>query len=98
MTMADLELHEYIKFVKDQIAKSETEKPEKGFWIGAESLEITFQTKTEIGKEGGIKILVLSAGEEKKDEVTQTIKVNFVASNIELRKASIDFLGSSRDR
>lgn len=72
-----VELNEYIKFIKNEIKKSETEKPKEGFWIGAQSLEMTFETTTEISKEGGLKIYVLSAEGKKKEQLVQTVKITF---------------------
>ena len=73
-----VELHEYIKFVKDEVKKSEDPKPERGFWIGAQSLEITFQTVTEVDKKGGLKIFLLSMEGKKKEQKVQTVKINLV--------------------
>lgn len=72
-----VELNEYIKFIKSEIEKSETEKPRKGFWIGAQTLEMTFQTTTEIDKVGGLKIYVLSVEGKKKEQLVQTVKITF---------------------
>lgn len=79
----DVELNEFIKYVKKQVEKSEDPKPEKGFWIGAQSLEITFQTITEVDKKGGFRIYLLSAEGEKKDKTVQTVKINLVTQNFE---------------
>jgi len=46
-----VELNEFIRFVKEEVRNSEDPKPENGFWTGAQSLEITFETVTEIKKE-----------------------------------------------
>jgi hypothetical protein len=73
-----VELNEYIKFIKDEVKKSETEKPKEGFWIGAQTLEMTFETTTEISKEGGLKIYVLSAEGKKKEQLVQTVKITFI--------------------
>lgn len=73
-----VELHDYIKFIKDEVRKSEENKPEEGFWIGAQSLEMTFQTTTEVSKEGGLKIYVVSAEGKKKQQIIQTVKISFV--------------------
>jgi hypothetical protein len=80
---SDVELNEFIKYVKKQVEKSEDPKPEKGFWIGAQSLEITFQTITEVDKKGGFRIYLLSAEGEKKDKTVQTVKINLVTQNFE---------------
>jgi len=63
-----VELHEFIKFIKEEVKKSEDPKPEEGFWIDAQSLEITFQTITEVDKKGGLRIFLLSAEGEKKEK------------------------------
>ena len=73
-----VELNEYIRFIKDEVKKSESEKPNEGFWIGAISLEMTFQTTTEISKEGGLKIYVLSAEGKAKTQISQTVRISFV--------------------
>lgn len=83
-----VELHEYIKFIKDEVKKSEDEKPKEGFWIGAQSLEITFQTTTEVSKEAGLKIYVLSAKGEKIRQTIQTVKINLTTQ--EFRPKSVD--------
>ena len=76
--MSDVELHEYIRFVKNEVQKSENIKPEIGFWIGAQSMEITFETVTETRKGGGLKIYLLSAEGEKKNKSVQRVKISFV--------------------
>lgn len=76
-----VELHEYIKFIKNEVKKSEDEKPKEGFWIGAQSLEITFQTTTEVSKEAGLKIYVLSAKGEKIQQTVQTVKINLATQD-----------------
>lgn len=76
-----MELHEFIKFVKSEVKKSEDPKPEKGFWIGAQSLEITFETVTEVDKRGGLKIYLLSAEGEQKKKTVQTVKVNLITQD-----------------
>jgi hypothetical protein len=83
-----VELHEYIKFIKNEVKKSEDEKPKEGFWIGAQSLEITFQTTTEVSKEAGLKIYVLSAKGEKIQQTIQTVKINLTTQ--EFRPKSVD--------
>ena len=83
-----VELHEYIKFIKDEVKKSENDKPKEGFWIGAQSLEITFKTTTEVSKEGGLKIYFLSAKGEKKQQTIQTVKINLITQ--EFRPKSVD--------
>jgi hypothetical protein len=66
--LSNVELHDFIKFIKEEIGKSEQMKPEIGFWIGAQSMEMSFETVTEVNKKGGLKIYLLSAeGEQKKD-------------------------------
>ena len=77
-----VELNDYIKFIKNEVKKSETEKPKEGFWMGAESLEITFETTTEVSKEGGLKIYILSAKGETKNKLVQTVKINFVTQEV----------------
>ena len=91
-----VELHEYIKFIKNEVKKSEDEKPKEGFWIGAQSLEITFQTTTEVSKEAGLKIYILSAKGEKVQQTVQTVKINLATQ--EFRPKSVDgfVLGSKR--
>jgi hypothetical protein len=81
--LSNVELHDFIKFIKEEVKKSETEKPEKGFWIGAQSLEMTFETVTEVNKKGGLKIYLLSAEREKKQKSVQTVKINFVTQAFE---------------
>jgi hypothetical protein len=83
-----VELHEYIKFIKNEVKKSEDEKPKEGFWIGAQSLEITFQTTTEVSKEAGLKIYILSTKGEKIQQTVQTVKINLATQ--EFRPKSID--------
>jgi hypothetical protein len=83
-----VELHEYIKFIKAEVKKSEDEKPKEGFWIGAQSLEISFQTTTEVSKEGGLKIYFLSAKGEKIQQEIQTVKINLITQ--EFRPKSVD--------
>jgi len=82
-----VELHEYIRFVKNEVKKSEDEKPKEGFWIGAQSLEITFQTTTEVSKEAGLKIYILSAKGEKIQQTVQTVKINLTTQ--EFRPKSV---------
>lgn len=74
----NVELHEFIKYVKREVEKSEDTKPEKGFWIGAQSLEITFETTTEVDKRGGLKIFLVSAEGEKKNKTIQTVKIHLI--------------------
>jgi hypothetical protein len=83
-----VELYEYIKFIKDEVKKSENEKPKEGFWIGAQSLEIIFQTTTEVSKEAGLKIYLLSAKGEKAQQTVQTVKINLTTQ--EFRPKSVD--------
>ena len=73
-----VELHEYIKFIKEEVKKSEDPRPDIGFWIGAQSLEITFETTTEVDKKGGLRIYFLSAEGEKKKRLVQTVKITLV--------------------
>ena len=80
--MSNVELHDYIKFIKEEIQKSEGAKPEIGFWIGAQSLEMSFETVTEVDKKGGLKIYLLSAEGEQRKKTVQTVKINFVIQNI----------------
>ena len=80
-----MELHEFIKYVKKEVEKSEDPKPEKGFWIGAQSLEITFQTITEIDKKSGLKIFLLSAEAKKQDKTIQTVKIQLVTQDFKPR-------------
>lgn len=77
----NVELHEFIKFVKSEVKKSEDPKPKEGFWIGSQSLEITFETVTEIDKRGGLKIYLLSAEGEKKKKTIQKVKVNLTTQD-----------------
>ena len=79
----NVELHEFIKYIKAEINKSEDPKPELGFWMGVQSLEITFQTITEVGARGGLKIFVLSAEGEKQEKTVQTVKINLVTQSFE---------------
>lgn len=81
----NVELSEFIKFVKKEVEKSEDPKPKKGFWIGAQGLEITFETITEVDKKGGLKIYLLSAEGEKKKRTVQTVKVSFVTQDFSPR-------------
>ena len=50
--------------------------------MGAESLEITFETTTEVSKEGGLKIYILSAKGETKNKLVQTVKIKFVTQEV----------------
>jgi hypothetical protein len=84
----NVELHEFIKFIKEEIKKSEDPKPSEGFWIGAQTLEITFQTVTEVDKKGGLKVLLLSAEGEKKAKTIQTLKIVLVTQEQENRRPS----------
>jgi len=86
MMSKSVELHEYIRFIKEQVEESEDPKPEKGFWIGASSLEITFQTVTEVDKKGGLRIFLLSAEGEKKKKTVQTVKISLVTQDFKPRK------------
>ena len=78
----NVELHEYIKFIKGEVKKSEDPKPDRGFWIGAQSLEITFQTVTEVDIKGGLKIFLLSAEGEHKKKLVQTVKIGLVTQDL----------------
>jgi len=82
----NVELHEYIRFIKEQVEESEDPKPKKGFWIGATSLEITFQTVTEVDKKGDLKIFLLSAEGEKKEKTVQTVKINLVTQDFQPKR------------
>jgi hypothetical protein len=84
----DVELNKFIKYVKKEVEKSEDPKPETGFGIGAQSLEITFQTITEVDKKGGFRIYLLSAEGEKKDKTVQTVKINLVTQDFKKRSSS----------
>lgn len=86
--MEEVELSEYIRYVKDEIKKSEDAKPEEGFWIGLQSAEITFQTTTEIIKEGGLKIFFLSGEASKKDQAVQTVTMTFISQDFKQIQAS----------
>ena len=86
--MEEVELGEYIRYVKDEIKKSEDPRPEEGFWIGIQSAEITFQTTTEITKGGGLKILFLSGEASKKDQSIQTVTMTFVSQDFKQIQAS----------
>ena len=74
----NVELYEFIKFVKGQVHASEDPKPMAGFWIGVQTLEITFQTITEVDKKGQLKVFLLSAEGAKKEKTVQTVKINLV--------------------
>lgn len=78
-------MSEYIKYIKDEVKKSESEKPKEGFWIGAQTLEMTFQTTTEVSREGRLKIYVLSAEGKKKEQVIQTVKIGFITQEFKPR-------------
>jgi len=78
----NIELNEFIRFIKEEVKKSEDPRPTKGFWIGAQTLEITFQTIIEIDKKGGLKVLLLSAEGEKKEKTVQTLKISLVTQDI----------------
>lgn len=82
----NVELHEYIRFIKEEVTKSEDPKPKKGFWIGAQSLEITFQVFTEVDKEGGISMYFLSAKGQKKEKLVQTVTITLVTQDFRLKK------------
>ena len=62
------------RYIKAEIKKSEDQKD--GFWIGAQSLEMTFQTTTEVSKEGGLKIYFLSAQGKTEQQLIQTVKIS----------------------
>lgn len=79
--LKEVELSEYIKYVKEEIKKSEDPRPEKGFWMGVQTTEISFQTTTDITKEGGLKIFFFSGGATKKDQTVQTIKMTFISQD-----------------
>lgn len=81
--MTEVELSEYIRYIKKQITQSEDPRPSKGFWIGMQSAEITFQTTTEVIKDGGLKIYFLSGQVSKADKTIQTIKMTFVTQHYE---------------
>lgn len=85
MEKKNVELNEFIRFIKEEVKKSEDPKPEKGFWIGAQSLEITFETVTEIDKKGGLKIILISAEGEKKEKTVQTVKISLVTQEFQPR-------------
>ena len=85
--MKEVELNEYIKYIKNEIKKSEDLKPQEGFWIGMQSAEITFQTTTEIEKEGGLKIFFFSGEASKKSQNIQTIKMTFVSQDLKQTQA-----------
>jgi len=83
MSKKEVELHDFIRYIKEEVKRSEDQKPrEGGFWIGAQSLEIEFQTTTEVDKKGGLKILLLSAEGEKLDRSVQKVKINFVTQEL----------------
>jgi len=81
----NVELHEYIKFIKEEVKKSEDPKPKKGFWIGAQSLEMTFQAVSEVDKKGGLKIFLLPAEGEKKEKAVQTVKISLITQEFQPR-------------
>ena len=81
----NVELHEYIRFIKEEVKKSEDTKPKEGFWIGAQSLEITFETVTEVDKKGGLKIFLLLAEGEQKKMLRQTVKISLVTQDFQSR-------------
>ena len=83
---ASVELHEYIRFIKEEVKKSEDPKPKEGLWIGAQSLSITFQTTTEIDERGGLKMFILSTEGEKKERAAQSVTINLVTQEIEPKK------------
>ena len=91
----NVELHEYIRFIKEEVEKSEDPKPDRGFWIGAQSLEITFQTVTEVDTKGGLKIFLLSAEGKKKEQKVQTVKINLATQ--EFKKPTIRELLAGQD-
>jgi len=91
-----VELHEYIKFIKDEVKKSEDEKPKEGFWIGAQSLEIAFQTTTEVSKEAGLKIYLLSAKGKKAQQTVQTVKINLTTQEFRPKDVNAWSLGHKR--
>lgn len=82
----NVELSKFINYIKDEVRKSEEPKPFEGFWIGASSLEITFETITEVKKGGGFRIYLLSAEGEKKNKTVQKVKINLVTQDIKLYK------------
>jgi len=92
----NVELHEYIRFIKEEVKKSEDLKPDKGFWIGAQSLEIAFETVTEIDKKGGLKIFLISTEGEKKERLVQTVKISLVTQDFQESNVEIGFGKRSR--
>lgn len=77
----NVELSEFINYIKGQVRKSEEPKPSEGFWIGASSLEITFETITEVKRGGGLRIYLLSAEGEKKNRTVQKVTINLVTQD-----------------
>jgi len=86
----NVELSEFINYIKGQVRKSEEPKPSEGFWIGASSLEISFETITEFKKGGGLKIFIISAEGEKKNKIVQKVKINLVTQDFKPRKGYVD--------
>lgn len=89
----NVELHEYIRFIKKEVEKSEDPRPEKGFWIGAQSLEITFEAFTEVDKGGGIRMYFLSAEGQKKKRLVQTVKISFATQEFKPKNLDAWVLG-----
>lgn len=81
--MSNVTLSDFIEHVKAQIMASEDPKPPTGFWIGVQTVEITFETISEVLKGGGLKIYLFSAQGEKKDKTVQKIKINLVTQDLE---------------
>ena len=85
----NIALHEYLRFIKEEVKKSEDPKPEKGFWIGAQSLEITFEVFTEIDKEGGISMYFLSAKGKKKEQSVQRVTISLATQDFQPQRRGL---------
>ncbi|MEM0328126.1 MAG: hypothetical protein QXU11_12465 [Thermoproteota archaeon] len=78
MSKNQIELGRYLNYIKNQIKQSEWNRPEKGFWIGVQTVEVEIEAITEIDSSGGLKVYVLRGGISKKEQHIQRIKIGLV--------------------
>lgn len=77
------DLTEFIRDVKRQVRESEDPRPEKGFWIGVNGIELEVDAITESRKGGGVQIYVLHGEVEKSTKSTQRIKISLVTQDFQ---------------
>lgn len=80
------DLTEFIRDVKKQITDSEDPRPEKGFWMGVQIVELEVDAITESKKGGGITVYVLHGEVEKTTKSTQRIKISMATQYYEPKK------------